>query len=202
MNYKEQLEAIDRKLGRRPRKFGLLDKLTWYKQDLPSWDWQDDDIRHSVQNWEKVFQQGRLGWGYIVQANTLMFEKGPLNCPGEILIWQDEAFPFDPEAAGEVARRLYELKGNSAHLEDEEERRFAAHLEDELERSYGLQIPERIADGFDLKVSTIFFQRRHIPGGVVTNSFFPILYLETNPMVTVMVPHRFWPKSLLEEWNS
>ncbi|MES3021460.1 MAG: hypothetical protein V4857_07720 [Pseudomonadota bacterium] len=199
MNHDDILKQLAKSIGSAPRKFNFIDKLTWFKQDLPEWDWQSDDIRHSVENWRKVFEQGRLTWGHIVQVNRLMFEESDANCPGEVLIWHDRS-AFNLRTFAAAAAGLYDLKGTSDELGDADEKAFAEQLEDELIRGYGTRIPARLAHGFDLRASTIFFQRRHIPNRVITGSLFPILYLEESPMVAVMVPHRFWPKELLEAW--
>lgn len=201
MDYDEILQSINKKLGRPPRRFNFIDKLTWFKQDKPEWDWENEDLRHNVENWERVFKEGKLTWGHIIQVNTLMFEKTPENCPGEIIIWCEKNESFDPDTFELIAHKLYELKGYSAHLDDAEEKMFSEYLENQLMRVHGIKVPERISEGLDIRVSTIFFQRRHIPGGVITNSLFPVLYRESDPMVPVMVPYRFWPKVLLQEWK-
>src|SRR5688500_7139957 len=149
MHYTAILKYIDDKLGLRPRTFGLFDKLTWYKQDKPQWDWEDDAIKHSVINWQKTFAYGRLTWGRIIQVNTMMFEKGEDNCPGEVLIWCEQNEAFDPELFSTVTDKLYRMKGNSERIRNPEEKEFAEYLEDQLTRSYGTKVPKRISNGFD-----------------------------------------------------
>ncbi len=200
MDYDDILKQVEAALGAAPRSFGLMDRLTWYKQDLPYWDWKNDDIHPSVDYWKRVFAHGRLTWGHLVQANNLMYEKSDVNYPGEVLIWHDRSQPFDFHMCTYAARTLYALKGTSSELTDEEERVFAQNLEGEMHRSYGVPVPARIAQGVDLRTSTIFFQRRHIPNKVITAPLFPLLYLEEGPMVPVMVPHKFWPKEFLAVW--
>ena len=200
MNWDKILSYINKKMGRTPRRFNILDKWSWFKQDKPDWLWQNDDIRISVNNWEKVFTHGKITWGHIIQANRLMFQQSTANCPGEILIWHEKTKAFDPDSFSLVAEKLYELKGYSKFLDEPDEKEFANYLEDEHIRTYGMRVPESISDNLDLRVSTIFFQRRHIPDGVVKRSLFPILYLEDDPMVIVMVPYKFWPKEFLSHW--
>ena len=205
MIYDEILAFIEKKIGKEPRRFNFFDRHSWFIQDKPGWDWQKDDIKHSVLNWERCFKQGKLAWGHIIQANSKMFDETEdlgNNCPGELLIWTDEDYGFDEEMAGNIAHALYELKGNSANIQDEEEKAYATHLENEMTRKYGVKIPSGIASGLDLYASTIFYQRRHIPGKghALKGSIFPVLYLNETPMVVVMVPGKFWPKPLLEYW--
>lgn len=198
--YTAILKHIEKKMGECPRKFNFWDKLTWLKLNKPSWDWENDVIRHTVLNWNRVFSHGKLGWGHIIQVNNLMFEKSPFDCPGDILIWNDHK-PVDRALMEDMATRLYELKGYSEYLDDSIEKEYATRMENEWTRSYGLKVPESIAQQIDVKISTIFFQRKHIPDQVITHSFFPVLYLETDPMVVVMVPYKFWPKEFIEHWK-
>ena len=203
MNYDLIIQSTQAKLGSAPRTFHLWDKLSWYKQDKPDWDWWNEDLKHSVENWERVFIHGQLTWGRIIQVNTLLFQPGKDNCPGEVLIWLEKEKPFDAEAFDLIGSKLYEIKGYSEHfdpLDEREEKAFAAYLEDQMMRVYGLKVPPRIADGLHVRVSTAFFQRRHIPNGVISHLLFPVLYLEQDPMVVAMVPYKFWPKELLQQW--
>ena len=200
MDFDIILSEIGKKLGTTPRSFGFWDKLTWFKQDKPTWDWENDEIKNSVVHWEKVFTEGELAWGYIIQVNKLMFEKSNLNCPGEVLVLAKNTVPFDLESFEATAQALYDLKGNSSLLSEESEQYFAKYLENELTRVYGLKLPESISNGNDLFVSTLFFQRRHIPKRKITCSLLPVLYLEKDPKVVVMVPRKFWTKKLLRLW--
>ena len=197
------LQSTETKLGASPPKFSLRDKLSWNKQDKPDWDWWNEDLKHSVENWDKVFTYGKLTWGRIIQVITLMFQQGKDNCPGEVRIWLEKEKPFDADAFDLIGSKLYVIKGYSEHfdpLDEREEKAFAAYLEDQMVRVYGLKVPSRIADGLNVRVSTVFFQRRHIPNKVISNLLFPVLYLNEDPMVAVMVPSRFWPQELLQNW--
>ena len=206
MTYLEVLHYIEKKMGRPPRRFYFWHRRTWLKQDYPGWDWQNDDIKHSILNWEKCFKHGQLTWGLIVQVNKIMFDTTQdmaSNCPGEVVIWTDDLNKFDEVVLGDIADALYALKGNSANIADAEEKQYAQHLENEMTRQYGIKVPQRIAQGYNLYASLIFFQRRHIPGPghSLVDGLIPVLYLPTNPMVVVMVPCTFWPQQLLALWQ-
>lgn len=97
MDFDIILNKIEKNIGKKSRQFGFWDKLTWFKQDFPEWEWEKDEIKHSVENWEKVFKEGKVAWGYIIQVNKLMFEKSDANCPGEVLVKANANTPFDLE---------------------------------------------------------------------------------------------------------
>jgi hypothetical protein len=202
MNYNLLLSKIASKLGGTPRKFNLLDKWSWLKIDLPEWDWENDAIKTTIHNWDKIFMQGKLTWGQILQVNTLMFENLDSNCMGEIIIWKEQTADFDAHAIELIAQELYLLKGNSMNIINKEERAFAVHLEDEFERVYGLEIPKSFSYNYNLCTTPIYFQRKHLPDGKVSKSIFPILYLDSKTITAVVVPYKFWPKELVEFWKS
>lgn len=200
LNFKNILLDIENNIGKPGRKFSFIDKLTWLKLDKPQWNWKDDDIAILINNWHRVFKEGKLTWGHIIQANVLMFEPGKANCPAEVLLWLDSLDRFDIDEFESMADELYELKGESDILEDKDEKEYAEHLEDEMERNFGSNIPHSISQGYNVKSSVIYCQRKHIPNGVLNVSILPMLYLNENPMLTVIVPQKFWSKEYLELW--
>ncbi len=201
MNLKKTLFQISENLGEAPRKLNFIDKLTWFKMDFPEWDWKNDDIKNSINFRNKAFIHGKLTWGMIIQVNTLMFEDSNDNCPGDILIWKSSIEKFDHTVFKSIAKTIYNLKGKSHAINNTDEKKFALHLEDELIRQYGLKVPYQISRGLELLVSTVYFQRRHIPERKIMGSLFPILYLEEDPMVAIIVPAKFWPEEFIEVWK-
>lgn len=202
MDFDNILLQIKASMGEAPRKFGIIDRLTWYKKDFPEWKWQVDDMKHAINLWDKTFKHGKLSWGRIVQVNKLMFEDIKNNCPGEMLIWMDNDTKFNPILLTTTAQKLFNLKGNSDNLTDADEKAYAQSLENERLRAYGKKIPTSIANGLNLRASLIFFQRRHLPERKILGGLFPVLYLEEDPMVVVVVPHKFWPKDFTEAWKN
>ena len=200
MIFQDMLTYIEQQLGATPRKFSIFDRMSWLKLHEPSWNWADDDIRYTIENWNDIFKNGRLAWAHIIQVNKLMFAAGDTNCPGEIVVWCDKSEIFDLSILAEIAHNLYELKGHSEELVNVDEKFFAQYLENQKIRVYGLKVPTSLSRGVNARVSTIFFQRKHIPGRKITYSFFPVLYLQRPTMAVAMVPYKFWPENLYKHW--
>ncbi len=198
MNYKSILKQIEDNIGKKPRRFNFIDKLTWLRLRKPEWDWHNDNITLTINDFHRTFEEGKLAWAHIIQANKLMFRPGNVNCPGELLVWVDGNIDFNVEDIEVMANVLFDLKGTSETITDPETKKFAEYLENEFIRNYGLKVPNKVSNGIDFRICTVFFQRHHIPNGVITNGLFPVLYLEENPMVVVIVPHRFWTQELLD----
>lgn len=194
------MSHIKKKIGSPPRKFGLIDKLFKLRIIKPDWDWKSEEISKTVVNWEKVFHHGHLAWGQIIQVNTLLFEEGNENCPGELLI---DPFPDENsiEKLQMIANHLYSLKGNSNQINDLESKEFAQYLENQLIRVYGLKVPKDIGSNDNLFVSTVYFQRKHLMRRKIMNGLIPVLYLNEDPKVVVMVPYQYWSDHFKEWWE-
>lgn len=197
-DFKEEIRHIERELGESPRDFGFFKKLTLLRLNKPDWNWREDEIKTTVEHWNRVLKTGKLGWGIIIQVNELLFERGRVNCPGEMLVCTSPN--LDTEFMTRLVNTLFDLKGNSKHLTNKEEYYIANYLENELIRVYGLKVPKSIANLEDCFISTVFFQRKHIPGKAIVNPFFPILYSDTDPKVVIPVPHQYWTEEFKTWW--
>lgn len=198
MNFAKELEKLNKKLGATPRTFSLYDRVFTIKCSPPAWDWSNDPLSATILRWENLFKHGKIGWGNIIQVNSLLFEKGKYDHPGELLVSTGNTTPEEMRA---MCMGLYELKGNSAEITDPETKEFAEHLENEMTRVFGLKVPETIANDNDCFISSVFFQRNHLPNKKITNGFFPVFYSEQDPKIVIVIPSKFWSKEFLKWWK-
>ena len=196
------LDQIEKKMGGpAPRKFGFLDWWANYRPNKPDWDWKNDpEIKLMIDSWKNIFKNGKLGWACTVQANRNMYEKGDTNCPGNILIWTDEEKPADLHKMAHLAHNLYDIKGDSELIDDPEIKAFAYSLENEYGRQMRLDLPQRITDGDAITMTTIYYQRRCLPNGILSYPFYPVAYLPGEQIICAMIPCEFWPDELIEAW--
>ncbi|HEY0584970.1 MAG TPA: hypothetical protein VGD52_02465 [Pseudoduganella sp.] len=152
----------------------------------PSWA-DGDDIDLWFQNVGALFHGGRLVWGLITQANYLMWQEGSAGCPGEVLYdlrgiqGADELVPLATAVSAYKCTRP--LDHRLAFLAD--------HMTAETTRSFGLPLPLRLSSA-DLRMTTIFFERKHLPGGYLHSSPVPLLIHDAYPGIVTVLPHRFW----------
>ncbi|WP_426336478.1 hypothetical protein ACN9MY_28410 [Pseudoduganella sp. R-31] len=152
----------------------------------PSWV-DGDSIDLWFQNVGALFLGGRLVWGQITQANSLMWQEGDANCPGEVL-YDLRGIPTGEEL-GPIATTIFDYKGTRpldhrlAFLSD--------HLMHERTRSFGLPLPLRLSSS-DLRLTTIFFDRKHLPGGYLQSGLVPLLIHDAYPGIVTVLPERFW----------
>jgi hypothetical protein len=201
----EVLEYCRARFGEAPRSFSLLDRLTYMRVPRPYWLLfsQDDDINTLFANDEMTYAEGRVTWGYIIQANGIMYEKGLfgrlLNCPGEVVYSLDDPASVDPGDLEQIAIALAELKGTSP--EDPELSPIAEYLTAEWMRVFGLRVPTSISPQLDCRISTTFFVRKHLPRGRICAPLLPLVIYPAEPFVVMPLPARYWPEALVEWWE-
>lgn len=154
--------------------------------ERPSWA-DGDSIDLWFQNVGALFLGGRLVWGRVTQANKLMWQEGSANCPGEVL-YDLRGIPGG-EDLGPIADAIYDYK--CTRPLDHRLAFLSDHLTEEMTRSFGLPLPLRLSSA-DLRLTTIFFDRKHLPGGYLHSSLLPLLIHDDYPGIVTVLPERFW----------
>lgn len=178
----------------------LWDKFTYLYLRKPLWlHWDDHDKLHGFYHAApKLFENGRVVWGHIVQANALLFKEGKSNCPAELVFSLDPRVDKNPEFLTLTAECLFELKGTEP--DDEALAPFAEHLTDEMTRRFGVEVPLQLSGNVPCVLSTTMVFRKHLPNGMLSQSLMPILVDPDNPQAALILPARFWPKDLEHWW--
>ncbi len=191
---------IEQRIGKEPRTIDWAHYGSIIDCQLPTWDWENDSIRPIFDNWRRVFEHGFVTMAHIVQANSLLFEFGEDNCPGATTVWYDQRSHPDLILMRNASRAMFDLK-SAPHLgQDEWERNLGHHLADEHQSAFGWAVPQRFRGHYDVRFSSVYFDRRHIPGGKLIRSWFPCVALRDQPNVVAMVPRDFWPPELAAHW--
>lgn len=197
INFESELRYISSKLGNAPRKFSWFERLVRIRCDKPSWDWKNNELAITINNWYDIYKYGTVAWGKVIQANVLMFSEGIHDCPGELIVCKDN---FSYNEIVSLAHDLYSLKGNSDDLEDLETKDYAMHLEDEHTHRYGIDVPKSIINKDKYFISTIYFQRKHLPNKYISNGLVPVLYLDQLSNRIVTIPHQYWSEEFKNWW--
>jgi len=196
----ELLETCRQNFGSAPRRFSFWERMTYLRVPKPSWLKlkRSDELTTLFDHCETTFQNGRVVWGFVIQANSLMFQPGKVNCPGEMVYSLEDSYDPDPFDLQTIAKTLFDLKGTTP--EDPELSPIADYLTDERIRVFGLKVPEWIARTLPCKISTTFFVRKHIPGGMIQKPLFPLIVNPQTPHVVLPLPEKFWPADLKKWW--
>lgn len=144
-----------------------------------------------------LLRTGRVVWGAVVQANTLLglSAEGGVTAPGEVLYDPQGRMPADDLAF--AAEAVASLKGQRPG--DPAWAALAAHLEDGSTRVFGMDVPAGLSV-YPLKMSSAWFDSGRLPGGRIAQPVFPIVISDAHPGLLLVLPQALWPEVLREAW--
>lgn len=187
--------------GPAPRRQSRWDRLTYFRVPKPLWLRQrpSDGLNTLFENLPALFTAGTVVWGHIIQANSLLFQPGADDCPGELVYSLTDAQRVDPDYLGQVAHQLFSLKGTEPA--DPDLAPIAEYLTNEMIRVFGLAVPKTISANLPCRISTTFFVRKHLPLRRLCTPLLPIVVNPVEPYVAMPLPARYWPQSLIDWWS-
>lgn len=188
--------------GEPPRAVSLWDRLWYLRVPRPLWLWSNppDRLATHFKNLNKLFCDGIVVWGHVVQANRRLFEKGLFNHPGEIVYSIDNTNLVEPEYLQRVAEQLYQLKNTKPTVP--ELRGISDYLTDERIRVFGLPVPYPISPWIPCTISTTYFVRKHLPKRQIRRLLIPVIVSRQRPHTATTLPERYWPSELVEWWSN
>lgn len=199
MNADELLNECRRKFGPAPRRFSLIDRFSYLTVQRPNWCREDEPLSRFFTGQRRLTERGEVVWGHVVQANSLLYKRSRHNCPGEVVYCLDPRVSFGPDDLASIARSLYMLKGVPC---DASELQFISdYLANERKRVFGLEVPKQISPSVPCAITTVYFERRHLPDGVLSSTVFPLLVSPTQPRIAMVLPSRYWPEELCGMWG-
>lgn len=163
----------------------------------PHWMKPGDGLSEIGREQLRLLAEGRIHWAALVQANKLLFKPGPTDSPGLLVYSTDHHFDARPQELRAIASRIFELK-NSTPIEPEL-KEVARLVTDEMDRSMGGQVPAALTDK-EVRIAAFMVFRKHIPGGVLSATQFPILVHPATQAVMI-VPFETWPGELVRSWR-
>lgn len=192
------LDECRTKFGVAPRRFSTWHYLTYLRTRSPWWAYFDD-LRIFFRQQKSLLENGDVVWGHTVQANSVMFRPGIINAPGDVVFCTDPNADAGLSDLSAIAHRLFQLKGRQ--INDAEQQSMGDHFADELERTFGVPVPQSVSPTLPCTVSTIFFNRKHLPNRYLSRSFYPIVVSRDTPKIVMVLPSRYWPSRLRDEWG-
>ena len=186
--------------GLAPREFSWWDRLTYFCIPLPMWLIMrpHDKLMRHFWNLGKLWREGTVVWGCMVQANTLMFEDNDFSCPGEIVYSLVDSHKATPDYLRQLAAQLFSLKGTRPS--EEGKAKIAAHLTNEWTRVYGLEVPPNLSPSVRCHLSITYLARKHLPDKRLCSNVLPIIVSPLPPYYITPLPERFWPHELIDNW--
>lgn len=177
--------------------FELPIPLRPYLQVAPSMWMYDDPLYDQIKAMPTLYTTGKIVWASLVQANSNLFGPEWISCAGEVVF--DPSGKTQPVQLVEAAEQLFSLKGTTPNVLDQQH--YAAHLTNEFTRVFNYPFPQSLAT-LPLKMSSMWFEYRHLPGGLLAMKVFPIIVSEQNPNYIMPLPSYFWPNNFFKaKWS-
>ena len=138
----------------------------------------------------RIFREGKVAIGALVQANVQLFEKGDINCPANYIYSTDPFYIENPEALAYLAHALFDTKGGRGYHPSIQ--RLADLLADELESIFCYKLPRDLTEGRDVYFTSVVVDRNHLPHGKIIDQLIPMLILPEEEPDAVILPYWYW----------
>ena len=159
-----------------------------------------DKLRSVVLDQDMLRDQGRVVWGALVQANSVLFDPdNRQTLPANVIYSPDLWFDNNVPALRGLARGLFDLKGKNPA--DKELRSFARAITNELLRTMRLPLPRSLTDNREVYFTTCLVQPSHLPSGHLATGFFPLLICPDKTDAVMILPAEYWPEELCAAWS-
>lgn len=159
----------------------------------------DFRFNRQLRSQRPLIERGRVVWGAIVQANSVLFEpRGSSAClPADAMYCDDESLDAHPGSLVSYAHELFELKGEATTPEMQ---KFSRKLANETSGDVKLTIPTGFTEGHPCYLATILIARKHLPGNHLADGLFPMLILPEETKASMILPRDYWDDRLKEFW--
>lgn len=171
-------------------------KNLFLRSKQPKWMSANDPLTEQYRQQLKLLNHGHIVWAAVVQANSLLFQDGPLDHPAHIIYSPSQDFDDNPEYLSEVASKIYSLKNTVP--DDIQLSELAEMVTNEQERGLDWQLPSALTNS-PIRSTTFVFTREHSPNRKLTMNIIPIL-IHPSTSVCMLVPFVFWTSEFKTEW--
>lgn len=190
--YEEILRGCQERLENERKRFRRMPK-EWRDPYLKGADWLKGTR-------ELLFKKGKVVWGCVVIANSLLYQEGEDSCPALVLYRHG---PTSPEALKQHAERLLTLHEEQAsgEYESASEKEFILSLRDYLDHSTR-PVPESLLGESGYVVTVPLVSRNHLPDRRLSHMLVPYLVAPDDTPSGMVLPYSLWSPSFRNRWLS
>ncbi|MFX0100190.1 MAG: hypothetical protein ACFFCS_11465 [Candidatus Hodarchaeota archaeon] len=177
-----------------------IDDVEYMRLNAPNWVTygSENQIAKLYTEQDLLYNEGSVVWGHLIQANALLFEPGEDDHPCVLTYSFDERVDSKPKLLNKLATELYRIKGRRT---DPELMEFSRKLASERSRVWKIPIPVKISEGIQCYYCAGMVIRKHLPKGYLSGSLFPFLVCPEKTDVGMILPSRYWPQKLINQWR-
>jgi hypothetical protein len=197
---KSLIENTRNRFGKPPRTLSVRDSIyNSVRKPLLMRLIKDKRFDGFYQNKDILLSDGEIVWGFIVQANTLLFKPAKTNHPATLVFSKDLYFDERLDVLENIATALYDLKGRKNV--DKEVSLFAEVITDQMTALFNTPIPKSITMNKAVYYTTIMVHRKHLPLKYLNSGWFPLLVSPHKTKSSMILPSRYWSEDLVELWS-
>jgi Fe-S cluster assembly iron-binding protein IscA len=148
---------------------------------------------------ERVYYEGRVAWGAVVQANESLYTRGEWDSTGALVYSFDRHFDSNPQQLERIGASVGALK--NAMPKDALLVAFAAEVRNDTPREIDRMVPVALTAGRQVRYETVYIQRHRLPTGYLAGQFFPIVISTSQPTQPMVLPLEAWAPELVELWK-
>ena len=149
---------------------------------------------------DRVFYEGRVAWGALVQANEGLYTRGDWDSTGALVYSFDRHFDANPQQLERIAANVGALK--NAMPKDALLVTFAAEVRNDTPREIDRLVPPALCSGKQVRYETVYIQRHRLPTGYLAGQFFPVIISTSQPTQPMVLPLDAWTPELAEMWKA
>ena len=148
-----------------------------------------------------LLKEGVIVWGYIIQANNLLFKPGKNQGVAAIVYSFDPGLNNNLSELYRIAKELYELKDKPIeHPELLDLKEIATAITNEKDTLINVPIPNSVALNKIVYYTTIPVYRRDLPLNYLKSCWFPVLVAPYKTSITRIVPAKYWFSPMIQAW--
>lgn len=199
IDFRAELDTCRRALGTRSSSF-------WHSNErelclhAPHWLTPDDELSRVFDEQERIFVQGRVVLGVVLQSNGVLRQHGDVGGVVAVVHSADPWFEEHPEDLVEVADRMLEFVDEDPL--DDDESRIARFVREEHARALRERVPAELGGGREVFYATTYAQRSHLPAGWLAGTFVPLLVAPEPRPACAILPAHLWPAPWRERWSA
>lgn len=162
---------------------------------------KNDGLNVIYRDKDIVLSRGQVYYGAIVQANSMLFDKGnKMDLPANIIYSTHPFAEQCPALLGAIANELFAYKEMPADEVPEEFRKVAAVLAAETDRS-GVDFtvslpdpddPDKLIQDIDVHFCSVIVFHKDLPDHVLQGSFVPVLAAPELTPAVLILPKEYW----------
>ena len=144
----------------------------------------------------RLLRKGKIVWFSVVAANPDLYQPVEQTLPAVVICDVDGNYDENVDGLDTLASELCRRSVHGPPPDDP----VSEAVSDDYSRSFGLPVSDAVTGGSRVLLFTLLIHRPHLPAGLLCNTHFPGLYVESCPQVMVL-PSHVWAESLIEQWT-